>query len=161
MLIEEGTQQIASSLYPYEQMNLFSCASAALTISYRALGLTYSELDIRKDLGKKSTEVLSWLDMLKHPRTKGFETSFYYEEPYESLLYRFYDDDSVVIVGWVPLDNQARFHHYSPVKAINLENIVLVDSDLGNFEGLPRRKFEQFWRDYTYTHPFMTIKKTK
>jgi len=153
-----GEQNTARRLEAYRQMTDISCGSASLHICYKALGLLQTEVQIRSELQKKRRALFSWADMLDHPRRLGLISNLYFNATYENLMGLFYDDLSVLVVGWLPDgDNRERIFHFSPVKGITPEEIRLIDTCKGREMRVYRDTFMPRWRDYEHTRAFMTI----
>jgi hypothetical protein len=147
---------------PYLSETNYTCASGALHIAYRGLGLKYPEIQIIRDLKKGFYKSLSWLEMTDHAESLGFSVDFIKDEGFDLLLAPLYDVPYVMIVGWIAQDDpEVKMYHCSPVRFVSSKNIGLTNIGVQGFEKFSKEEFLPKWNDYNHNHPFMTIRNSQ
>lgn len=149
-----------TNVRPYLTQNIFTCSSAALHIAYRSFGLNYPEAQVAVDFKNGFRGNISWTEMMNHAESRGFFTDFIEGCDYDILTAPLYNDPYVIIVGWIANENPSvKMYHCSPVRFVSLKNIGLTNIGNQGFKKFTKEEFVPIWNDYTYEHPFMTIRK--
>lgn len=144
---------------PYLCKTDFTCSSGALHIAYKALGLNYPEIQIIRDFNQGFSGNISWTEMIDHTESHNFSADFIEGCSYETLLAPLYEVPYVIIVGWIANNDPViKMYHCSPVRFVSLEDIALTNVGRHGLMKFTKERFISVWKDYTYEHPFMTIR---
>ncbi|KKR31802.1 MAG: hypothetical protein UT63_C0060G0010 [Candidatus Gottesmanbacteria bacterium GW2011_GWC2_39_8] len=141
---------------PYTQRYDWSCGAATLLVCYRTLGIEdYTEEELIKEL-ETSKGGTYWENMKNHPTELGFEVRA--EENADlNKLEKVFKKGYPVVAFWMDDRNGFVEPHYSVIKHIDKNKVVLVDTTWGDLIEFTKEEWLTRWDNGEGMKFFMTI----
>lgn len=132
------------------------CGPASLEIALRALGIEVNQEAIAT-VFDDIEEGLSWDDMQRIAGAYGCPTFRDWEASYENLAIVFNETSLPIIVAWMSDRDGEPGAHYSVVKHIDAQSIILADPEYEDYVMYSRDSWMKRWYDEETRRAYMVI----
>lgn len=139
----------------YQQDRYHSCGPASIRMMLSCYGINFQEREIAK--ARVTIEGFDWeavLDFL-HILT-GFTVSLYAYGEYEDVLAQFKKYHAPILICWNPTQKEWE-DHFSVIKDIAKECVVIADPDGGVIRTLQKEEFIDCWYGAGIVRPYLMI----
>lgn len=150
------SKEFAQLLKPIKQEKPFSCGPASLTMLLNCYGFSYKEKDLVRELDV-TEEGVDWWSIVEYLENRNLDYGYATKAPYRELhsVYKIYQ--APILIAWNPTHRDG-YDHFSVVREVTANRIILADPAIGQYVDLGRDDFENHWYGGGKIRPYLYLK---
>ena len=141
----------------YHQRRNSACGPASLVICYRSLGLHLKEKTVCDDIVINNGAGAEWDDLVLHAIQNGFNVSYKSEATIYDLMGEYFAGHPTIISYDLQMEGLPLGYHYSVIKSIDVNQVVLSDPADNKFTTWPTYTFNQYWKDDAVQRAYLAL----